>query len=178
MSICDECGQDAVKNLSSEEAYNYKGQEYSVEVEYSYCEACKTETIEMPQILANEKRVRIEKKKIDGLLSSGEIRASRKSHGLTQEQCGILFGGGQNGFSKYERSEVTQSAAMDKLMRLAFGFKDIFNRLVDLSPLGDKFKFSLDDWVVIPIKDQPANDWENNKFNIETAQQVPVNQAA
>jgi len=37
---------------------------------------------------------------------------------LTQKDASSLFGGGANAFSKYERGDVIQSDAMDRLMRL------------------------------------------------------------
>jgi HTH-type transcriptional regulator/antitoxin MqsA len=38
---------------------------------------------------------------------------------LTKKEAAIMFCGGTNAFSKYERGEVIQSKAMGKLMRLA-----------------------------------------------------------
>ena len=48
---------------------------------------------------------------------------------LTQEEAAKVFGGGVNAFSKYERGEVTQSAAMDKLIRVAADDQTVFMRL-------------------------------------------------
>ncbi len=55
------------------------------------------------------------RKKSDGLLTSSEIYEARITLGLTQESASLVFGGGKNAFSKYERAEVSQSVAMDKL---------------------------------------------------------------
>ena len=43
--------------------------------------------------------------------------ASHPWYAMTvREYC--IFGGGTNGFSKYERGETAQSVAMDRLLRL------------------------------------------------------------
>jgi HTH-type transcriptional regulator/antitoxin MqsA len=41
-----------------------------------------------------------------------------------------VFGGGRNAFSKYERGEVSQSVAMDKLIRVCLKHRDVFQELV------------------------------------------------
>lgn len=56
---------------------------------------------------------------MDGLLTGAQIRTLRESLGLTQAQAARIFGGGPVAFSKYEHDDVTQSDAMDKLLRVA-----------------------------------------------------------
>ncbi|SEL63240.1 putative zinc finger/helix-turn-helix protein, YgiT family [Ectothiorhodospira marina] len=46
------------------------------------------------------------------------MRAAREAMGLTQAQAAALFGGGKVAFSRYENDDVTQSEAMDSLIRL------------------------------------------------------------
>ena len=48
--------------------------------------------------------------------------AIRKRLGLTQ--AARLMGGGDNAFSKYERGEITQSAAMNSVLLLLDAFPD------------------------------------------------------
>jgi HTH-type transcriptional regulator/antitoxin MqsA len=40
-----------------------------------------------------------------------------------------MFGGGLNAFSKYERGEVIQSEAMDKLIRVSCRYAEAWNYL-------------------------------------------------
>lgn len=129
MIHCHFCGANAVSQHSSTETYQYKQQAYNVLVDYSVCNQCGEEIITTEQIHANEARVREAKKKLDGLLSCEEIRAIRIRLKLTQEEAAKVFGGGVNAFSKYERGEVTQSAAMDKLIRVAADDQTVFMRL-------------------------------------------------
>lgn len=135
MIHCHFCGADAVSRHSSMETYQYKQQAYDVLVDYSVCSQCGEETITTEQIHINEARTREAKKKLDGLLSCEEIRDIRTRLDLTQEEAAKVFGGGVNAFSKYERGEVTQSAAMDKLIRIAADDQTVFMRLKTMAGL-------------------------------------------
>lgn len=133
MATCKLCQSSSIIEHQDIERNHYKNKDYDVAIDYSVCGDCGREFISKPQILSNEARVREAKKKIDGLLSAEEIVAVRKKLNLTQSQAAEVFGGGRNAFSKYERSEVTQSVAMDKLLRLAIEDRYIYEKLTDLN---------------------------------------------
>jgi HTH-type transcriptional regulator/antitoxin MqsA len=141
MCICNKCQSNNVTQSSEVEEYTYKNSKYDIEIEYSLCNSCNREFISKNQIIANEARARESKKQIDGLLSLSDIKKIRDALNLTQTDASIIFGGGRNAFSKYERSEVTQSAPMDKLLRLASTDRYIFRKLVNLSDIKNKFNF-------------------------------------
>lgn len=82
------------------------------------CDHCGAELFRPEQIRANDRRFAEAKRRADGLLLADEIRGIRASLGLTQQEAAAIFGGGANAFSKYERGEVIQSVAMDRLLRL------------------------------------------------------------
>ncbi|MCK5810804.1 MAG: type II toxin-antitoxin system MqsA family antitoxin [Cocleimonas sp.] len=133
MNRCHFCQSNSVLEHEEIEAYQYKTQHYNVLIKYTTCNTCNEEFIAPTQIKENEIEIREAKKKIDGLLSREKIRHIRKKLGLTQEKAAIIFGGGKNAFSKYERGEISQSIAMDKLIRLADEEPFIFNKLSDLA---------------------------------------------
>jgi putative zinc finger/helix-turn-helix YgiT family protein len=118
-SHCPVCASGELALLYASDDIQYKGKTLSVEVEYAVCTYCGEEMILPEQIKSNDCRMRDAWRKADGFLTGEEIVALRKELGLTQQQAAQLFGGGANAFSKYERGEVIQSSAMDKLMRLA-----------------------------------------------------------
>lgn len=82
------------------------------------CDHCGSEIFRPEQIRQNDRIMAEAKRRADGLLLADEIRNIRKSFDLTQHQAAEIFGGGANAFSKYERGEVIQSVAMDRLLRL------------------------------------------------------------
>lgn len=54
------------------------------------------------------------------------IRAIRQRCGLTQREAGLLFGGGEKSFEKYESGEIVPSAPTKRLLRLAMERPDLF----------------------------------------------------
>ncbi len=112
-AACKKCNSINVTQNTDVESNIYKGAEYSVDIEYSYCNSCNREFLTKSQIISNEAKVRESKKNIDGLLPAQKIKEIRKYLRLSQTDASVVFGGGQNAFSKYERSEVTQSQAME-----------------------------------------------------------------
>ncbi len=130
MKNCKLCQSENTSDFVEVEGIEYKGSELQVSMAYSVCNDCKREFISKSQILQNEAALRTAKKEFDGLLSAEEIVRARQALALTQEQASRVFGGGRNAFSKYERGEVSQSVAMDKLIRVCLNHRDVFQELV------------------------------------------------
>ena len=130
MSNCKICKSDHVSQLRAMENISYKGKDMAVIMAYSICNDCHREFVPKQQIIKNDACLRDAKKIVDGLLTSSEIYDARRSLGLTQEQASIIFGGGKNAFSKYERAEVSQSMAMDKLLKVCLKYRVVFHELV------------------------------------------------
>ena len=129
MTNCKLCKSEDVSDNVEAEEVSYKGSSLQVSIAYSLCNNCDREFISKPQILQNEAALRAAKKDYDGLLSSEEIIRARRTLSLTQEQAARVFGGGRNAFSKYERGEVSQSVAMDKLIRICLNHREVFHEL-------------------------------------------------
>jgi HTH-type transcriptional regulator/antitoxin MqsA len=142
MSSCKLCQSSDISILKAKDSFTYKGQEIEFEVEYSVCNACQREFIESQQIQKNDATILSAKKFADALLSSEEIQAIRKNLGITQEIASKVFGGEENAFSKYESGKVAQSAAMDRLLRLAKEFPSVFHWLMAFSGCTVKLKDS------------------------------------
>jgi len=130
MNNCKHCKSDDIEHLTDQETITYKGSELKIAIEYSICNECHREFLSKQQILNNDALIRDAKKSADGLLTSTEILHARKKLSLTQEQASLVFGGGKNAFSKYERAEVSQSVAMDKLIRICLHHPNIFEELL------------------------------------------------
>jgi len=129
MTNCKLCKSEDVSDYVEGEEITYKGTTLQVSIAYSLCNNCDREFVSKPQILQNEAALRAAKKDYDGLLSSEEIIQARRTLSLTQEQAARVFGGGRNAFSKYERGEVSQSVAMDKLIRICLNHREVFHEL-------------------------------------------------
>ena len=129
MTNCKLCNSEDVSDYVEADKISYKESTLQISIAYSLCNNCDREFISKPQILQNEAALRAAKKDYDGLLSSEEIIRARRTLSLTQEQAARVFGGGRNAFSKYERGEVSQSVAMDKLIRICLNHREVFHEL-------------------------------------------------
>ena len=118
-ALCPACEAGTLHERIGSTENNYKGRTFTVEgTSFSKCSACDAEIVLPWQARANDQLIRDFHREIDNLLMGDEIKRIRKKFSLTQADAAKLFGGGTNAFSKYERGEVIQSIAMDRLLRL------------------------------------------------------------
>ena len=116
---CTYCGSSRARKLTETVEIPYRDSVLEVEgVPYTHCSACGEDTVDYTQAKLGEKLIADAKRVHDNLLTCGEIREMRESWGLTQVEASEIFGGGANSFSKYERGEVSPSAAMNLLIKL------------------------------------------------------------
>ena len=117
---CPICEEGTLHPALYEDEFERDGKPVHVtDLECYVCDACGAKPIFEEQARRNHLRIVDAKRRADNLLTGDEIRAIRKQLGLTQQDAALLFGGGANAFSKYERGDVIQSVAMDRLLRLA-----------------------------------------------------------
>jgi len=138
--ICPVCEEGVLTESTFEDNFRHNGQEVHVDgLECYQCDTCGADPVFEDQIRRNHLRVADAKRKMDGLLAGKDIRNIRRQLGLTQQDAAALFGGGANAFSKYERGDVLQSAAMDKLLRLVFKYPHLISDLGDDLDIGQDF---------------------------------------
>ncbi|MCO6413346.1 MAG: type II toxin-antitoxin system MqsA family antitoxin [Thiogranum sp.] len=132
--ICPACDSASVDEKTNVEKFEYKGAELVVDnFKYSFCNECGTEFVTPKQRRTNDQKLRDKQRLFDGLLQGREIKRIRNSLGLTQHYAAFLFGGGINAFSKYEKGDVVQSVAMDRLLRVTDVVPGVFEALILIS---------------------------------------------
>lgn len=131
------CGNTSPEIRHEARVITFAGNEYPVVEEYYYCKNCSHEWVSPAQLKESLAQVTAIKRRAQGFLAPQDIKALRERHGLTQKQAAIIFGGGDNAFSKYERGEIYPSAAMDKLMCLFDTIPEVKKRLIQQSDLSD-----------------------------------------
>lgn len=126
-NCCPTCQSENIeRHMAKETIIDRSGQAYVLDsYEYSTCSACGTEFVTAPQARSNEKQFADARRKEQGLLSTERIADIRRKLKLRQEDASQIFGGGANAFSKYELGYVTQSVAMDRLLRVAEKYPDL-----------------------------------------------------
>ncbi|MCP4116076.1 MAG: type II toxin-antitoxin system MqsA family antitoxin [Desulfobacteraceae bacterium] len=116
---CPVCGSKSIEKQVTPEIFEYKGHQKTIDgCEKIVCKDCEEAFFTDETSKRNEKIIRDFHREIDGLLTSNQIVKIRKSLAFTQTAFGELLGGGSKAFAKYESCLLTQSRAMDNLIRM------------------------------------------------------------
>jgi len=115
---CPFCGKGQLIRGTRRLSFKYHDELIRFDQPGDHCNKCKEGIVTGIDLGVTEKYIQNRRNEIDGYLKSDEVKAIRKKLGLTQAQAAVLFGGGPNAFSRYERGEVRQTKALDRLLRL------------------------------------------------------------
>lgn len=132
IELCPICGEGHVTHHVDQFESEYKGQKAMLPSHYKLCDTCHSDFAGAAEGKVNKRAIMAFRKSVDGLLTGTDIVALRKQYGLTQDQAAKLFGGGPVAFSKYENDDVSQSEAMDSLLRLVRQSQVAFGVLVSI----------------------------------------------
>lgn len=153
--ICPVCEEGELQPRIGSLSIDYRGQQITVDgIEYCSCDACGADPVLATQTRRNDARIADAKRRHDGLLTGSEIAAIRKRLGLRQSDAAIIFGGGERAFSKYERGEILQSVAMDRLLRVADSFPWMLEFLSLHAGLGADFDNDSDSEYIGSLRTQ------------------------
>jgi HTH-type transcriptional regulator / antitoxin MqsA len=108
---CPFCKTGFLERKTIKEIYTYKGHRIEIEQPGEFCNVCDEGILNSADLKATEKQVRDFQAKIDGLLTSSEIRTVRQKLNLSQKQAAEICGNDLNTFSRYERGEETPQRA-------------------------------------------------------------------
>jgi len=150
-NTCPICGEGHLEEHIGKNSVEYNGQNAELDMLYSVCDVCGSEQSNSIQLRTNKRAMIAFKKQVDGLLSGAEVRALRDRLGINQAAAADIFGGGPVAFSKYEKDDVSQSEAMDKLLRLADTLPDSFSHLMRESGIEHQFE---SEWTKLITKPQ------------------------
>lgn len=132
-TICFECGSEMVPSSQPLET-EYRGVRLTIAgIEHEHCPGCGEDMIPAYELDRLEEAVRSEYRRIVGLLSPAEIRALRRSLGLTQEQFQVVLGVGKTTVSRWETGRVVQLRPEDNLMRAMIDHPDLAQELIQRS---------------------------------------------
>lgn len=129
-NICPICEEGQLHPQIGSNSVEYRGHQTSLDMHFSVCDACGSEQAGTAELRQNKRSMIEFRKKVDGLLTGSQVRSIRKNLGLSQAEAARVFGGGPVAFSKYENDDVTQSEAMDKLLRLSNELPSAFEFLL------------------------------------------------
>lgn len=136
-NICPQCEKGHLTASVYADDFQHAGSPLRVEgLECYICDHCGADPVFADQIRRNHRRIADAKRCADKMLTGDDIRSLRDQLGLTQQDAAQLFGGGTNAFSKYERGDVIQSDAMDRLLKLTRLYPFLVSVLRDMAGAG------------------------------------------
>ncbi|PLK33723.1 type II toxin-antitoxin system MqsA family antitoxin [Klebsiella variicola] len=133
-SFCPVCGDEGLHEMKTTILREFEGFKKEVPFHASVCGSCGSETLTDQQAKFNKRQMTDFYRAANGLLTGSQIKAIRDDLHLTQSEAASIFGGGKNAFTKYENGDVTQSLALDKLIRTSYAVPAAFNFLRENCP--------------------------------------------
>lgn len=117
--VCPVCGSGILQNKIITETFEYKGNKLSLD-NYAVleCNKCSDGIVETETLKRTEKISRDFKHKIDGLLTSAEIKEIREKFEMNQEEFANILGVARVTLNRYENGRETQSKTVDTLIRI------------------------------------------------------------
>ena len=116
--LCPVCDEGLLELAQEKIEFTYKTHTAEVDSDTLNCSVCGESFVVSPSERELEKILTDERRKVDGLLTSDEIRAIRLSLGFTQIDFAKTLGVGKKNFARYESGQATQGRSMDNLLRI------------------------------------------------------------
>jgi len=127
--MCPICGSGTLKIEKKPETFEYKGQTLTLELTVYSCNACGEKFFDNEEMKKYQKIIKDFQRRVDGLLTSEEIKQIREKYGLSQRELARILGIAEKSIAKYEAGFVTQSKAMDNLLRVIEEFPEVLEFL-------------------------------------------------
>lgn len=118
-AVCPICGHGKISEKVIVKPFGYKSKKISIQDYHIFeCDTCSEKVVSNETLKRTEKILTDFRRKVDGFLTSDEIKRIREKLDKTQTEMAIFLGVGEKNFARYENGQVTQSKAMDTLLRI------------------------------------------------------------
>ena len=114
-TLCELCGEIFMECATRTMEYYYK--DCSVVLSQPG-QSCGESILSASDLKSTRNALAAFKAKVDNLLAPDEIRTTRKSLQLNQQQAAAICGGGKNAFSRYESGEVLIPRPASNLLKV------------------------------------------------------------
>ena len=118
MKKCPVCGGGPLRRETREMTFAYKGQQLTYDQPGLWCKVCEEGLLEPSDKEATDPLLADFMAKVEGRLTTGDIRRIRKKLDLTQRQAGEIIGGGVNAFHRYETGKAYPAKGTENFLRL------------------------------------------------------------
>lgn len=117
--VCPVCEVGKLKVHKEDLEFEYKGEKFTIpEKNVFRCPECEESFLDSKDDRIIEKLLTDERRKVDGLLTSQEIKAIRQQFKMTQVEFAQVLRVSEKTFARYESGQATQGYAMDNLLRI------------------------------------------------------------
>jgi HTH-type transcriptional regulator/antitoxin MqsA len=99
-------------------AITYKGESLTFDMPGWYCDQSEESIHTGEDMKISDRKLNLLKARVERLLEPEEIRRIRKKLRLSQEEAGLLIGGGPRAFQKYESGDLLPSRAVSSALVL------------------------------------------------------------
>lgn len=128
-STCPACGDEGFCEHITKSFAEHNGIRREINHYQHLCSSCGGYFATSEDSKNNKRELIKFQKDIDGIPSGEDIRRMRTSSGLTIKQAGLLFGGGEIAFHKYESDDLVPSEAMVNLIKLSINHPETIHNL-------------------------------------------------
>ena len=118
MKKCVACGGGHVRRDTRRRTFDYKGEVLSYDQPGHWCAECGEVFLEKSDKEATDPLIFNFQAKLDGRLTTDDIRRIRKKLCLTQKEAGEIIGGGPNAFSRYENGRSYPAKGVENFLRI------------------------------------------------------------
>ncbi len=129
--ICPLCGEGQwVPFCDDKYEFRHGRKNHVVEgINYAQCSCCKVRGFLPGQRDANFALIKAYQGKLPGFISRSDLLALREQYGLTQQDANLIFGGGTQGYSKWERGLNVPAGPTARLIKMALKFPEVLKTL-------------------------------------------------
>lgn len=117
-SRCSNCGENTLSERTVPFAVRHNGISREIADRQTYCEHCGNISYIGSQMPEHDIAVAAAIREIDELLSPSELRRIREKYRLKQTDMEQILGTGAKTWTRWERGKITQTKAVDTLVRL------------------------------------------------------------
>jgi HTH-type transcriptional regulator/antitoxin MqsA len=115
--ICPETGAPMYRGVRPM-TLTYKGESLTFDMPGWYCDKSEESIHTGEDMKISDRKLNLLKARSEKLLEPEEIRRIRKKLHLSQEEAGLLIGGGPRAFQKYESGDLLPSRAVSSALIL------------------------------------------------------------
>jgi HTH-type transcriptional regulator / antitoxin MqsA len=115
--ICPETGAPMNRGVRPM-TLTYKGESLTFDMPGWYCDQSEESIHTGEDMKISDRKLNLLKARSEKLLEPEEIRRIRKKLHLSQEEAGLLIGGGPRAFQKYESGDLLPSRAVSSALML------------------------------------------------------------